>query len=162
MLDEKTIQALREKTCEYFRKAGIVITESERDSIELADFGLDDIERSGLQILTYVNTDRYCAKELVLLPNQSCPEHRHHTRSSGERGKQETFRCRYGEVYLHVEGEKTPEPKVQPPDGDEAHYTVFHEVALKPGEQYTIDADTLHWFQAGKDGAVVSEFSSSS
>ena len=28
-------------------------------------------------LLVYVNTDRYCAKELVLYPGQECPEHRH-------------------------------------------------------------------------------------
>jgi D-lyxose ketol-isomerase len=39
---------------------------------------------------------------------------------------------------------------------------VFHEVRLRPGEQYTIPPDTLHWFQAGDDGAVVSEFSTRS
>lgn len=31
-----------------------------------------------------------------------------------------------------------------------------------PGEQYTIAPDTRHWFQAGEQGAVVSEFSSES
>jgi len=31
-----------------------------------------------------------------------------------------------------------------------------------PGHQYTINKNTLHWFQAGEEGAVISEFSSSS
>ena len=39
---------------------------------------------------------------------------------------------------------------------------MFHEIALRPGEQYTIPPNTLHWFQAGPEGAVVSEFSSRS
>jgi D-lyxose ketol-isomerase len=39
---------------------------------------------------------------------------------------------------------------------------VFHEISLNPGEQYTIPPDTLHWFQAGDLGAIVSEFSSTS
>lgn len=30
---------------------------------------------------------------------------------------------------------------------------------LKPGEQYTIPPHTAHWFQAGDEGAIVSEFS---
>ncbi|MDD8016086.1 MAG: D-lyxose/D-mannose family sugar isomerase, partial [Acidobacteriota bacterium] len=30
------------------------------------------------------------------------------------------------------------------------------------GEQYTLPPGTLHWFQAGDQGAVVSEFSSTS
>ena len=34
--------------------------------------------------------------------------------------------------------------------------------ALLPGMQHTIPPDTLHWFQAGPEGAVVSEFSSAS
>ena len=46
--------------------------------------------------------------------------------------------------------------------GSEAYYTVFHELLLLPGDQYTIPPDTLHWFQAGPEGAVVSEFSSTS
>jgi D-lyxose ketol-isomerase len=36
---------------------------------------------------------------------------------------------------------------------------VWHEIPLKPGEQHTVFPDTLHWFQAGAEGAVVSEFS---
>jgi D-lyxose ketol-isomerase len=38
----------------------------------------------------------------------------------------------------------------------------MHEIELNPGDQYTIPADTLHWFQAGDEGAIVSEFSSTS
>jgi D-lyxose ketol-isomerase len=33
---------------------------------------------------------------------------------------------------------------------------------LRAGEQFTIPPDTRHWFAAGADGAVVSEFSSTS
>jgi D-lyxose ketol-isomerase len=33
---------------------------------------------------------------------------------------------------------------------------------LKPGDQYTLFPDTRHWFQAGPEGAVVSEFSTRS
>jgi D-lyxose ketol-isomerase len=39
---------------------------------------------------------------------------------------------------------------------------VWHEIVLRPGEQYTIPSNTKHWFQAGDEGAVVSEFSSTS
>ncbi len=46
-------------------------------------------------MLVYVNTDRYCAKELVLYPGQTCPEHRHPP-FDGTPGKEETFRCRRG------------------------------------------------------------------
>jgi D-lyxose ketol-isomerase len=65
-------------------------------------------------------------------------------------------------VYLNVAGPKTEDRVSRPPSGDEEYYTVFHEIRLLPGEQYTLDPDTLHWFQAGPNGAVVSEFSSTS
>ncbi|MGB8748376.1 MAG: hypothetical protein WCD54_20810, partial [Pseudolabrys sp.] len=55
-------------------EAGIVLTPGERESIEIADFGLGRLEEIGLQIVVYVNTDRVCAKELVLFPHQRCPE----------------------------------------------------------------------------------------
>ena len=42
------------------------------------------------------------------------------------------------------------------------HFTVWKQIVLKPGDQTTIPADTIHWFQAGPKGAVVSEFSSAS
>ena len=74
----------------------------------------------------------------------------------------ETFRCRWGKVWLYVEGEPADKPACKPPAGSEDYYTVFHEIALEPGQQYTVGSDTLHWFQAGEEGAVVSEFSSSS
>jgi D-lyxose ketol-isomerase len=138
--------------------AGVVLTEAERDAIEVADLGLGRLRESGLQLLVYVNTDRYCAKELVLYPGQTCPEHRHPP-FDGTPGKEETFRCRRGLVYLYVEGEPTKSPACRPPQGV---YTVSHEIELRPGEQYTIPPNTLHWFQAGPEGAVVSEFSSTS
>ena len=33
---------------------------------------------------------------------------------------------------------------------------------LEPGDQHTIRRGTLHWFQAGPDGAILSEFSTQS
>jgi D-lyxose ketol-isomerase len=120
--------------------AGIELTDAERGRIEVADFGLGELRGTGLMLLVYVNTDRYCAKELVLYPRQTCPEHRHPP-FDGTPGKEETFRCRRGSVELWVDG-------VQ--------------ITLQPGDQFTIPPDTLHWFRAGEDGAVVSEFSSTS
>ena len=65
-------------------------------------------------------------------------------------------------MYIYVSGEATPERKANPPAGREATYTVWHEIVLRPGEQYTLSPDTRHWFQAGDQGAVVSEFSTTS
>ena len=122
---------------ELYEKAGIVLTPAEKANLEVADFGLGDLEHTGLQIVVYINTERVCAKEMALLPGQACPEHRH----VGSPGKEETFRCRFGRVYLSVEGD---------------------EIVLEPGEQYTIYPDTKHSFRAGPRGAVISEFSTRS
>jgi D-lyxose ketol-isomerase len=131
----------RERAAAMLAEAGIVLTPAEGGAIEVADFGLGDLERWGLQIVVYVNTDRVCAKELVMFPGQECPEHRHPPVDGGP-GKEETFRVRRGSVRLWVDG-----------DG---------EVVLCPGEQHTIPPDTLHRFRAGDEGAIVSEFSTRS
>jgi len=158
VISERELEDARRYAAERLAEAGVVLTEDERDSIEGADFGLSCLEESGLQLLVYVNTDRYCAKELVLRPGQTCPEHRHPP-FAGTPGKEETFRCRSGLVYLYVEGEPTADPACSPPPGT---YTVAHEIELRPGMQHTIPPGTLHWFQAGPEGAVVSEFSTAS
>ena len=131
----------RERAAALLERAGIALTPEERAGIEVADFGLGRLDEIGLQLVVYVNTDRVCAKELVLFPGQVCPEHRHPPVGT-DPGKEETFRCRLGTVHLHVAGHS--------------------EIVLSPGEQFTIEPDTLHWFQAGADGAVVSEFSTRS
>ena len=147
---------------EYLQRAGIVLTPTEDENLEVADFGLNELDQTGLEVVTYINTDRVCAKELVLFPGQTCPEHRHPPRGPNEPGKEETFRCRWGLVYLYVEGEPAPNPVGQPPAHRRATYNVWHEVVLRPGEQFTILPNTLHWFQGGPEGAVVSEFSTHS
>ena len=101
------------------KKAGIVITRREASTIEAADVGLGIFEQVGLGVLVYVNTERCCAKELALWPRQTFPEHRHPPISATNPGKEETFRCRWGLVYLYVPGPKTLRPKARPPRGRE-------------------------------------------
>ena len=142
---------------EYYKKAGIIVREDEE--IEVIDFGLGKVEEMGLELCVYVNTERVCAKEMVLFPYQTCAEHMH-VPTNGAAGKEETFRCRYGKVYLYVSGEgDKDEIEGRLP---ESEVSVFHQVILNPGEQYTIMPETWHWFQAGAEGAVISEFSTRS
>ena len=158
VIDERERRDARLYAVDMLAEAGVVLTPEEQEAVEVADFGLSRLAETGLQLLVYVNTDRYCAKELVLLPGQTCPEHRHPP-FEGTPGKEETFRCRRGLVYLYVEGHPTREPACIPPPGT---YTVGREIELRPGMQHTIPPGTLHWFQAGPEGAVVSEFSTAS
>ena len=140
MISRDEHESAQTYTANELAAAGIELTDAERAEIEVADFGLGRLREIGLQLLVYVNTDRYCAKELVLYPGQTCPEHRHPP-FDGTPGKEETFRVRRGLVHLVVGGE---------------------EVVLGPGEQHTVPPDTLHSFRAGDEGAVVSEFSTQS
>jgi len=159
MLTREQVERAQARAAEMLGRAGIVVDPAE--PIEVADFGLSDLAHTGLEVVVYINTERYCAKELVLFPGQTCPEHRHPA-VGGQPGKMETFRGRAGVVWLCLAGEPTAGRKARPVPGAEAYYTVFHEIELRPGDQYTIGPDTLHWFQAGPEGAIVSEFSSTS
>jgi D-lyxose ketol-isomerase len=161
MLTRIQYSAARERALHALTQAGIVLTPAEADSIEVADFGLSDLGRQGLELITYINTERVCAKDLVLFPRQTCPEHRHPP-VGADPGKEETFRCRAGRVFVYLEGPVTPTIGGVLPPGSEQHYTVFNEYVLDPGGQVTIPPNTLHWFQAGDEGAVVSEFSTCS
>jgi len=159
-MKREKVGVVQRKVLRLIKRAHIVLTPREQRSVEVSDFGIGDIRNIGLQVVTYVNTDHYCAKEIVLLPRQICPEHRHPPLGDSNAGKKETFRCRWGEVYLYTEGKPARRIRAHIPYQYRDHFTVWKQLVLKPGDQTTIPADTLHWFQAGPKGAVVSEFSS--
>jgi D-lyxose ketol-isomerase len=162
-LTRQQLEHYRAIAREYFEKAQIVLTPEESANIEIADLGLNEYEQTGLALVTYINTERCCGKELVLMPGQTCPEHFHPPIPElNYEGKEETFRCRWGTVYLYVGGEPTPNPIGVPPANRKDTYLSWHEIILQPGDQYTIMPQTWHWFQGGPEGAVVSEFSTRS
>ena len=158
-MKKSEVNEMRSLALEYYKKAGIILTEEEKANIEVADLGLGMVKQVGLEIVTYINTERVCSKEMVLIPYQTCPEHMH-VPTNGKEGKEETFRCRYGKVYLYVPGEGRREDIQGRIPGTEV--SIFHEIVLEPGDQYTLMPETWHWFQAGADGAVISEFSTRS
>jgi mannitol-1-phosphate 5-dehydrogenase len=145
--------------------AGIVLTPAEQQALEIADFGLKRFAEFGLAIHVYVNTARCCAKELVMTPNQCCPEHKHPP-VGGEPGKEETFRVRQGEIDLFLPGQVDTAGRdyalSRLPEDKRSTVTVYRRVHLTPGEQCTLQPNTPHWFVAGPQGAIVSEFSTRS
>jgi D-lyxose ketol-isomerase len=161
MITLEELQRSRERVLALLEQAKIALTPQEYARIEISDLGLGMIATIGLQIVTYVNTGRVCAKEIILFPHQICPEHRHPP-VGDDPGKEETFRCRWGEVYLYLPGDPTHHPKAILPKGREGTFSVWREVILRPGEQCTLLPNTLHWFQAGELGAILSEFSTHS
>lgn len=161
MLTEAEIREAQEESIAMLEQAGITLTEKEKANVEICDYNLGELDRIGTEIVIYVNTARCCAKEIILFPWQLCPEHLH-PQIGDYPGKEETFRCRWGEVYLYVPGEPATDPLARVPEERRDHFTVWHEVVLRPGDQYTLSEQTKHWFQAGPEGAVVSEFSTQS
>ena len=65
MLTEEQVAQARQRAGAYLDRAGIVLTPAEAAAIEVADFGLSELETTGLALVVYVNTARVCAKELV-------------------------------------------------------------------------------------------------
>ena len=64
-----------------------------------------------------------------------------------------------GTLYVGLPGEDNLR-YAKIPKGNEAYYTVRHEVVMKPCDQLTLVPGTLHWFQAGDEGAVMYTFTS--
>ena len=87
MLTKQDYEKYSKEAKKYLDKAGIAITAEEESRIEVAEYELGCLDKVGLELVVYVNTDRCCAKELVLLPGQTCPEHRH-PEINGEERKQ--------------------------------------------------------------------------
>ena len=77
MLTKSDYEKYSKEALKYLEKAHIALTDEEKSRVEVAEYELGCIDKIGLELVVYVNTERCCAKELVLLPYQTCPEHRH-------------------------------------------------------------------------------------
>jgi len=93
-------------------------------------YGLEKFDEFGLTMLTVVNRG-YCKKLLVSLPGQKHPEQYHEK-------KEETFHVLYGEVNLHLNGQKR---------------------VCKPGEVINVEPGVRHAFDT-QTGCVIEEISS--
>ena len=158
MITRSAYERARRRAGEMIQQAGILARPDELAAIEVADLGLSMLDAIGLQIMTLVNTPAIGAKVLVLLPGQVFAEHRHPPLGDYP-GKEETFRCQWGELDLYVPGAPTAQPVAAPPAERARYFTAAHEIRLRPGEQYTVAPDTWHWFAAGPAGAVAWSFS---
>jgi D-lyxose ketol-isomerase len=157
MITRTVFNEVRQKAAELIEQAGWHITPAEKEKIAVADFGLSDIYNEGIEVLTFFETDRIAGKILVLLPNQTEPEH-WHPPVWNDPGKQEIIRAIWGTLRFYVEGEDNfTEGFI--PKGKEEYYKLRHEIILKPGDQLIFQPGEKHWFQAGTEGAVMYSFS---
>jgi D-lyxose ketol-isomerase len=149
--------AAQKQAADMIRQAGIIITDAEADRIEVVDFGLSNLEKEGVQVLTLVRTDRISVKVLAMLPNQTEPEH-WHPPVDDDPGKQETIRVIAGTVYFYVAGEDTFKKGFIVKGKDDC-YRMRREIVMKPCDQLTLAPGEKHWFQAREGGAVMYSFS---
>lgn len=159
MITRAQYENARRRAARMLEAADILARPDEVARFEVVDLGLSELEETGLQIVTLVSTGEIGVKVLVLFPHQTFAQHKHPPLGDYP-GKEETFRCQWGELYLYMPGPPTRDPRGKPPAHRRHTYTVWHETVLRPGDQITSPPDTFHWFQGGPDGAVVWSFSS--
>ncbi len=158
MISRRQYASAQQRAADLLRKTRIALKEDELKRIEVADMGLSELDQSGVQILTLVDTEKIAVKLLTLFPHQTEPEHVH-PQIGAYAGKEETIRCEWGELFLYGPGEPTPHPRGHPPQHRRKTYTVWKEYHLLPGDQITFQPGTPHWFQAGEQGCVLWSFS---
>jgi D-lyxose ketol-isomerase len=136
---------------ELIQKANFPVSDEELKSLTVNDFGLDNLKEEGFGLVDLLRSERVRVNLIVLLPNQSLPEHLHPPYAN-EKGKEETIRVLYGTTRVFIEGE--PDTDIRIPKGKEQWYTASKKIELKIGEQFTIPSNIKHWFQAGNNGSV--------
>ena len=156
MIDPVTLDRVCSKARALIRASGTPVTDEELQQLTVIDFGLGNVEREGVQTIDLLSTDRLRIKLLVLLPDQTLPQHLHPP-YPGDAGKQETVRLVFGRMRVYLPGKDTMKEGFIV-TGKEAFYTLRHEVVLTPVKQLTLKPGVEHWFQAGPEGAVTYSF----
>lgn len=157
MITRKTYSEVKQKSIALIEKAELTFTTEEKNKIEVADFGLSNIFKEGVQILTFFETERMAGKLLIMLPDQTEPEHWHPPVANNP-GKQEIVRALWGVLRFYIPGMDNRKVGFIP-GGQEDYFTVRHEIIMNPGDQLVLEPGTKHWFQAGPEGAVLYSFS---
>jgi D-lyxose ketol-isomerase len=157
MIKRSDYLRVQQQAAAMIRAAGIQITDAEARAIDVVDFGLSRVEVEGVQVFTLFATPRISAKVLVMLPNQTEPEH-WHPPVDDDPGKEETIRVIAGTLNFYVPGADNLRHGWVPA-GKESCYTCRHEIVMKPCDQLTLQPGTKHWFQAPEGGAVFYSFS---
>jgi D-lyxose ketol-isomerase len=147
--DEKTI---RWEYIDLLRRSGFPVTDAERESLEISDFGLSNLRSEGFAFIDILRSERLRITLIALLPNQTLPQHVHPP-YEGEQGKEETIRALSGHTKVYIKG-KANAPDMLVPAGKDPFYTARQEICLDSGEQYTVSPGIEHWFQGGPEGSV--------
>jgi D-lyxose ketol-isomerase len=157
MITRDTYTKAREKALRIAAKAALALSGEEVKTMDVADFGLSNLDVEGAEIVSLFDTSQLCARLIVLFAGQTEPEH-NHIPIGDHPGKQEVVRVVYGTMYFYLPGDDTMRHG-SIPEGKDAYYTCRNEIVMKPGDQLVLEPGTPHWFQAGPDGAAMYSFS---
>jgi len=158
MITTHEMESARGRAAGMIAAAGIPVRAEELALIEVADFGMGNLEVEGAQILTLYQSQRFGVKLIVMFPGQTLPEH-WHPPVGDDPGKEEVIRVHWGSFAICTPG-KSRMMMARPPRGKDGVYTCRSEMVMGPGDQLLIAPGTKHWFQAGPAGAVVGSYSS--
>ena len=146
------LKTFRAEALEMIGQSGFILSDKDLEALAVDDFGLGHFEMEGFVWVDLLRSPRVRTVLITLFPGQSLPQHIHPPYDD-EPGKEETMRVLWGQARIYVPGEVN-NPDISIPKGKEKYYSVFHQIVLNAGDQYSIPPNTQHWFQGGPDGAV--------
>lgn len=151
-MDAEQIKTIRDQVSGLINKSGLILSEAEWSQLTINDFGLGDFYKEGFTFIDILRSPQVRVCLLVLLPNQTLPQHVHTEYEGEAEGKEETLRVLFGHTNVYIEG--ACESEVQAPEGKEDFYTAMKEIPLDAGGQFSIPPTVKHWFKAGPEGSV--------
>lgn len=141
---------------------GYPVPENFRNDLWISDYGLGEFTKVGLAAILAIDDleGQYLGQDLFLLPNQMLPEH-YHLKTEKAPPKLEAWLVRYGLSYVYGEGDKSEPLHAAIPESQKPWVSVYHEVALKPGQVTKLNRrEAHHWQFAGPEGAIITEYGS--
>ncbi len=132
------------------------------DEFWISDFNLNQFMTAGMAgIFWIINMDhKFTGVEMFLLPGQSIPEH-WHVATENASAKFESGHVRYGSITLFTEGSPLPDVEDRIPYFQRDIVKARKEQVLNAGDVgFTEKKEERHWFIAGQEGAIITEYAS--
>ncbi len=151
-MNAEQIKTVKAEVENLIQKSGLILSQNEWAQLTVNDFGLGDFYKEGFTFIDLLRSPQIRVCLLVLLPNQTLPQHVHTPYEGEAEGKEETLRVLYGHTKVYIEGQIETDVKI--PEGKDAYYTALKEIPLNAGGQFSIPPQVKHWFKAGPEGSV--------
>jgi len=159
MLNPAIQKEIRKEALNLFKKANIPLSYEEKiKELKIVEFGELDFYKVGLVFLTFISTDFYGGRYILLFPNQFCPLHIH-PETPGLQAKVETFRVLYGQVIKYWASKEQDDKLLHLDALSLRNLDYKNFVVLNEGEQAITVPEERHWYLGGSKGAIAMEIS---